>query len=562
MALSSNSIIKVWTTGSDNNSGLFNPLNANMATNLVIVSGGNTSSPVVSSATYVFQTSDIGAWLYIKSGTGWYTGWFQIVAVSGGQATLNAAIGSSCWYPAMCPNTVVGISASATLTGGTWSIDYSQQASAQIAYTDLVIGATTTQFTSSANSVGVNLVGNHVRITGGTGFTTGVYEILSVSGTTATCDRSLGTASSTAGTGNLGGVLASPGAAGTYALSPTILFIKSGTYLITSGTANVSGGCLTVPAPQTDNLMAQVVGYTNIMGDGAPTRPVLQFSGITSATMISGSGGSAFLVENLILDGNNVGTSGASTGGTGLSHSGGNYNPPHVTNCKFQNFNWYALNISQGYLLNCEFYNNYYNSYVGQFEASFCWYHNSKSSGYGIYSYSTSAIVVNRCIFDAMYQALVTTGNNGYPAITVENSLFCNMTSHAIVIGNQYNSVNIGYKIDSCLFVNNGGNDINLSGKTLYGYVTNCASYNATSGSLVGGTRSNNPGTYANFYRAVNHQILTSNPIPNLAAQDYRLSPNSGLKNASWGLIGGLSLVATDVGPIQHADQVSYRGRR
>src|SRR6516225_9792456 len=88
--------------------------------------------------------------------------------------------------------------------------DYSQQDSAQIAYTDLVIGSTgnENQLTSAANPFGSTSPGNVINISGGTGFQTGLYRILSVSGSTATMDQGVGTANSTGGTGNLGGAFA------------------------------------------------------------------------------------------------------------------------------------------------------------------------------------------------------------------------------------------------------------------------------------------------------------------------------------------------------------------
>ena len=83
--------------------------------------------------------------------------------------------------------------------------DYSQQDAVQIAYTDLVIGGTTTRLTSAGNAFTSAHVGNTIAITGGTGFTTGLYSVRSVSGSAATMDRSVGTGGSTGGTGNLGG---------------------------------------------------------------------------------------------------------------------------------------------------------------------------------------------------------------------------------------------------------------------------------------------------------------------------------------------------------------------
>lgn len=83
--------------------------------------------------------------------------------------------------------------------------DYSQQDAVQVAYTDLVIGGTTTQLTSAGTPFTSAHVGNTIAITGGTGFTTGFYSIRSVAAAVATMDRSVGTGGSTGGTGNLGG---------------------------------------------------------------------------------------------------------------------------------------------------------------------------------------------------------------------------------------------------------------------------------------------------------------------------------------------------------------------
>ncbi len=40
------------------------------------------SAPVFTSASYNFVAGDVGAWIYIKSGTNWTAGWYQITVVS------------------------------------------------------------------------------------------------------------------------------------------------------------------------------------------------------------------------------------------------------------------------------------------------------------------------------------------------------------------------------------------------------------------------------------------------------------------------------------------------
>jgi hypothetical protein len=115
--------------------------------------------------------------------------------------------------------------------------DRSQSDSAFQAYTDLVIGGTTTQITSAAHPFDSTSPGNIINITGGTGFTVQRVQIVSVSGSTATCDKSVGTAASTGGTGNLGGGLLTIAQANTLAISGNGVHIKAGTYTHTSSTS-------------------------------------------------------------------------------------------------------------------------------------------------------------------------------------------------------------------------------------------------------------------------------------------------------------------------------------
>jgi hypothetical protein len=67
-------------------------------------SNGTANPAVVSSASHSFVSADVGNCIHISAGTNWTVGWYEIVSVSGGNATLDRAAGSS-----------VG-----SLSGGTW----------------------------------------------------------------------------------------------------------------------------------------------------------------------------------------------------------------------------------------------------------------------------------------------------------------------------------------------------------------------------------------------------------------------------------------------------------
>jgi len=114
------------TTGSDTaNGGNFDPGCANMSTNLA-ATFANTASPVVTSATYTFVSGDVGAWLFNKPTGVWQGGWYPIVSVAGGAATLGAAVGFAlASLPFQLAGSIVAggsgyaVGDTITLTGGT-----------------------------------------------------------------------------------------------------------------------------------------------------------------------------------------------------------------------------------------------------------------------------------------------------------------------------------------------------------------------------------------------------------------------------------------------------------
>ena len=83
MALAATAIAEVESAGSDTNGGMFNPGNANFPTDLTTdANTANTASPVVSSASYNFVAGDVGAWVFVKSGSNWTPGWYKISSVA------------------------------------------------------------------------------------------------------------------------------------------------------------------------------------------------------------------------------------------------------------------------------------------------------------------------------------------------------------------------------------------------------------------------------------------------------------------------------------------------
>lgn len=415
-------------TGSDSSGGGFNPNNSNMAVDLAVVSGGNTSSPVVSSASFNFtNTSGL---LFVKAGTNLTPGWYPIVSVASNQATLNAAVGAVVLYgAATILNTVAGISSTATqAAGGTWSIDYSQQASAQISYTDMVIGATTTQFTSAGNPVGKNLVGNIINVTAGTGFTAGRYEIVSTSGTTGTCDRSLGTASSTGGNASLGGALATvSGALSGGAIASNLFWIKAdGTYNITASIAvSLSAG-----TPTNTSNRTRIIGYSTYRGDNGQV--TVKANTNTGITMINVTGNYA-IVQNFILNCNSLGTS------TGISLAG---STGFAFNCAVQNFTTAGIAVSGAACLvkRC--------SVTGGTSAATA----------GINQTTGQGSIITECTIDSNSCSGIVTVTSSY--VQIER---CQVTRNTGSTSDGIVAVT-GVRVTFCTIANNGRNGINDTG--------------------------------------------------------------------------------------------------
>jgi hypothetical protein len=151
--------------------------------------------------------------------------------------------------------------------------DYSTQDAPQVVYTDLLIGATATQVTSAANPFSALYPGNAINVTGGTGCTTGRYEVLSVSGVTATLDQAPGTTASVC-TANLGG--------GVQTIAKLLTLIDNGfsrqVGWIKAGTYSQSAFLFFRNVDQT------YAGYTAVHGDLAWNSPLASNPLITTAT--------------------------------------------------------------------------------------------------------------------------------------------------------------------------------------------------------------------------------------------------------------------------------------
>ncbi len=300
------------TTGNVNGGG-FNTANANFPTDLTTdTNTANTAAPIVSSATYTFAASDVSAWLYVKSGTNWTAGWYQIASVAGGKATLNAAVGAAIQVStttfAYNRNTVVGCATVGTPTAGTFGIDYSQQDTAQATATDYSSIGSSSTLTSVSGGFTRMMVGNifHQTTTGTGAFgVVGWYEIVNFTdANTVTLDRTpnSGTASVNC-TGFIGGAGRLNGLEDAFyeqLPSGSRVWIKSGSYTISAAISIISAN-----GTAANPIVSQ--GYTSFRGDTC--------NGSDRPLIISGTANTVFGSHNHLY---NLSFNMGSTGGLQL----------------------------------------------------------------------------------------------------------------------------------------------------------------------------------------------------------------------------------------------------
>ncbi len=435
---------------------------------------------------------------------------------------------------------------------GATGTDYSQQTTAQVAYTDLVIGATTTQLTSAANPFTSAHVGNIIQIASGTGFTTGFYQVVSVASSVATMDRSVGTASSTSGVGKLGGALATWNKLSTSMVASNMAFVKADGNYTTSFGATFSINI--TPSPTIPFI--RIRGYGVTRGDNG--QPSLKLLGNNNTVLTFGTG---YEIENIAVDCNSLPTS------TGFSISAN----CSLYNCKISN--WGTAGVSAAGIADtihgCEFTGGISTataaivSTFGQCDISANTFHDFPG-GHGVLMGNGGLAVIERNIFYNITGASAD-GINDYYGSTIRNNTFYNVGRHGI---NSSNTLLSRRNVRGNILSTTGGYGIVLTtaaGAPALPYYDGNAFYSNTLGarSNMDDTGAINPINSVVPYSNIKDIILTGDPFINAAAGDFRLNANPGAGLAcraasppkTW---PGLAITAyTDMGAIQHQDSPS-----
>lgn len=523
MAFTTTAVFECLSGGSDTtNGGIFDRGVAGFPTDGASTLA-NTGSPVFTSASYSFVAGDVGAFIYIKSGTNWIAGFYPIASVSAGAATLSAAIGAAVLDSLSGLNTAAGCASVASPTGATWGIDYTRTATPYLSFTDMVINVTTnTNFSSAGHPVGKNFVGNSISVTSGVGFTVQRVVVVSTSGTTATCDKSLGTLGVTGGNGGLGGGFGSPGLmVSLYAGSTrqTGFIRNNGVYSLTTATAGANGPLLS------GNSTGQnaTIGYgANRYFGNLDSQPVIQ-TNVSTCTALQGTG----LYVNLTFDGNSQTASKLQTGTT------------HSIYCTFKNFN--TVGGGSALMTACVATANSVAIFNGSSAAliTYC-------EAFANTATPFTGNIINKCL---------SYGNTGSTT-----------DGYAPSSGNQaqvlYDSISYGNGRDGVRAANNQVTCMNVycEGNSGWGFnnpnrgltMIQCSAFNNT----LGGA--NTPDFNLNF------QSLTATPFTNAGAADFSINNLAGagslLRQA--GYLGlqrnlfprGLTATYGDIGAAQHQD--------
>ena len=452
---------------------------------------------------------------------------------------------SSAWDVASTGNDANG---GAFANTGSCGTDFSQQDAAQVAFADLVIGATTTQLTSVAHPINATYPCNFINITGGAGCTTGWYQMVSQAAGVATMDRSVGTAASTC-TGNLGGRLATVKQANTNLVASNTVWFK-GTQTFTSVmTLTAAGDSATSSTGPTS-----FVGYTTTHGDGG-------LATITTATnstaLVDLATRSGFLFQNITFS-NTAGTRANCVQASGAGDSG-------LTTFEHDVFDGCQIGIAADALVtsgigalviqNTEVKNSVSHGVVnsGSISMLSSYIHANGGSGLRLSiggSSSWASVVVAHSVIRANTAANISSvlnrnvANGGWRLLTIIESDVSSGTSDGI-------SRTLGGTWDMIIPQNvinwsNGGFGVNCD--------TNCFTMNLFKGGAYG---SNTSGNF-NHVNATADVTLTADPFTNAAGGDFSLNSTAGGGAAAkgTGFPGVTSFIGTghnDIGALQSA---------
>lgn len=450
------------------------------------------------------------------------------------------------------------------VSGGT---DYSQNdnknaagcslcgsSSANLSTTDAVANGTTTITSASANFTSA-ITGNMIYLQGGSGsLAAGWYQTTYASSTSITVDRTV--ASGTAITMNIGGALATAGQANANSAASNTIYIKSGTYMLTS--------TVTLSLKNDTSGPLSFIGYHVTRGDNDGARPVITSATANLALFTFGAGNpSGYLFQNIKF---------SHTGGT----RGDAFKPSvaagstvfnvHIKGCVFDgmlhaieadwNVSWAMLGVL---IEDSEIKNSTSDGIVGHgsYRIIGSYIHDNAGDGIrtsnansttptnpsNVFSVSGSVIRANANGIRNQQSLAGSSGGQGTYSLAVINSAILDNTADGIVFtgaNDQHNLTVMNNVIDG-----NGGYGLNMLHTPAMAYI------------MANAFRANTQGNYNNSSGSADI-ILTGDPFTNRSSGDFSLNATAGSACRNAGIPGtwswGPGTGSADIGPYRHAD--------
>lgn len=419
--------------------------------------------------------------------------------------------------------------------------------------TNLAVDASiSTDVQPDGYTVAVGDDNNTIRIpTGVAGWTPGVYQIVSRQGAKWRLDRSPAAVGTNGGTWRMGGALASPGMAGGTKVTGNLIYIKAGTYTLTTASANVSGGVVSDTTGGTDTTgQCFWVGYDTdrSIWNFDANRPLILVpaAGVASCTVFAVSGLNV-TVRNLVVDG-------ASKTAIRGFHAAANFGGVRIFGCKAQNCtdSGFFSHTGENAFFTCE--STGCSGTGGGFGVNngsprffACWSHDNTVHGF---SAPTGVLAhFERCLATSNLGA----SSDGFGASGLSSLHYCSA----------YGSGRDGFRITgasrsativNCLAVGNGGYGFGSGGAANNAaYLQNCAAFGNTSGNLDS----------VNLASVVGFLNLSGDPFANAAGGNFALNSVAGagalLRGAGFpsAFPGGLTAQAVDIGAAQHPESGS-----
>ncbi|MCI0403570.1 MAG: hypothetical protein L0212_08615 [Acidobacteria bacterium] len=432
--------------------------------------------------------------------------------------------------------------------------DRSQQDSPHVTFDGTTVtasnGGASATITLSGYTVITGDVGNILKVTGGTNFTTGRYEVVSVDtgAGTWTLDRNVTTGAGSGMTGRMGGACASPGEVMTAFVANNRMYVKSGTYNMTSSN-NVSGGRITISVNGTVAGPNRVFGYQTTRDDFG-TKPVFQAAS-SSMTMVTLSG-TRTIFDNIELKRD---TAGSLTSVSGIAvTSGGGGSVLRRLKVSGTNLRGYEFDTDNMSAHDCEAF---------------------ECSGTSAFQIDAGATLVRCCVRDCtstgnfqsggvvpgaklLYCVADSCANEGFSFGTA-TSLCMNCVSYNCSGANGvgFRSTQNSTIFVNCLAVDNASSGFDLNGASAgMGFLFNCGGFNNAGGNFSS--------TDFPDYFVQSFQALTAQPFTDPTNGNFVLNANAGgggqaRAAAAPGVLPGLpnSTGFLDIGTYQHQDNTA-----